>query len=53
MRSRQLLLSFLAGSLVEAARREGSEWGPWLPLPQGDRWILIGMDVVGDDYAGM
>ena len=40
----------MAGSLVEAARREVSDWGPWLPLPQGDRWILIGMDVVGDDH---
>jgi len=51
MRNRQLLLSFLAGSLVEAARREGSDWGPWLPLPQGDSVRSLGIGCPSSRYA--
>ena len=43
MRNHQLLLSLLGlGSLVvKAGKREVPDWGPWLPLPEGDRWPLI------------
>ena len=37
----RLLLSFMGGSLVKAAARDGPDWDPWMPLPQGDRWMLI------------
>ena len=31
----------MGGSLVKAAARDGPDWDPWMPLPQGDRWMLI------------
>ena len=48
MRSHQLLLSLLgSGSLVKAAKREAPDWGPWLPLPQGDRCLVgLGLQMI-------